>query len=36
MYTNQKLCEKIQQLYPEIGQFNIDIEVNWDLEKMNG
>jgi len=33
MYTNQELCEKIQQIYPEIGQCDIDMEVNWDPEK---
>jgi hypothetical protein len=30
MYTNQELCEKIQQLYPEIGRCGIDLQVTWD------
>jgi len=33
MYTNQELCEKIQQIYSEIGQCGIDLEANWDPEK---
>jgi hypothetical protein len=33
MYTNQELCVKIQQLYPEIGRCGIDMDVSWDPEK---
>lgn len=33
MYTNQELFEKIQQIYPEISQCDIDLEVSWDQDK---
>ena len=35
MYTNQELCEKITQLYPEIGVCGMDIEVNYDEVKQS-
>jgi hypothetical protein len=33
MYTNQEQREKIQQLYPDICQCDINIVVNWDPQK---
>jgi hypothetical protein len=33
MYNKEELCEKITQLYPEIGKCGIDISVNFDAEK---
>lgn len=33
MHDKQELCNKITKLYPEIGQCEIDITVNWDDQK---
>jgi hypothetical protein len=33
MYNKEELCEKITELYPEIGKCGIDINVNFDAEK---
>jgi hypothetical protein len=33
MYNKEELCEKITELYPEIGKCGIDISVNFDDEK---
>lgn len=33
MYGNKALCKKITQLYPEIGECGIDIDVTYDEEK---
>jgi len=33
MYTREELCKKITQIYPEIGQCGIDIDVRFDDEK---
>jgi hypothetical protein len=33
MYNKEELCEKITELYPEIGKCGIDINVNFDDEK---
>ncbi|MGW8192866.1 MAG: hypothetical protein ACWGOX_01245 [Desulforhopalus sp.] len=33
MYTKEELCEKITEIYPEIGQCGIDIDVNFDDDK---
>lgn len=33
MYNKEKLCKKITELYPEIGQCGIDIDVSFDAEK---
>ena len=30
MHDKQELCNKIVQMYPEIGQCGIDIMVDWD------
>jgi hypothetical protein len=36
MYGNKALCRKITQLYPEIGECGIDIDVTYDEEKKAG
>ena len=33
MYTKDELCKKITDIYPEIGECGIDIEVSYDDEK---
>jgi hypothetical protein len=33
MYTKAELCKKITDIYPEIGQCGIDIDVSYDDEK---
>jgi hypothetical protein len=33
MYNRQELCEKITQIYPEIGECGIDLDVYFDEEK---
>jgi hypothetical protein len=33
MYNRQELCEKITEIYPEIGQCGIDLDVFFDEEK---
>ncbi len=33
MYNKDELCHKITELYPEIGQCGIDINVGFDDEK---
>ncbi|MBT8351458.1 MAG: hypothetical protein KJO26_09535 [Deltaproteobacteria bacterium] len=30
MYDKNKLCEKIQKIYPDIGQCDIDLNVEYD------
>lgn len=33
MYTREELCDKISEMYPEIGECDIDIMVNFDADK---
>ncbi len=33
MYSRDELCKKITDIYPEIGQCGIDIDVSYDDEK---
>jgi hypothetical protein len=33
MYSNEALCNKIAELYPDIGNCGIDITVQYDYEK---
>ncbi|NOQ45170.1 MAG: hypothetical protein GQ559_00600 [Desulfobulbaceae bacterium] len=33
MHDKQELCNKIVEMYPEIGQCEIDILVDWDDKK---
>lgn len=33
MYTEKSLCNKIAELYPDIGKCSIDITVEYDREK---
>ena len=33
MYNKETLCKKITELYPDIGECGIDIEVNFDADK---
>lgn len=33
MYDKETLCKKITEIYPEIGECGIDIEVNFDDDK---
>ena len=33
MYTKDELCKKITDIYPDIGQCGIDIDVSYDAEK---
>lgn len=33
MYTKEQLCHKITEIYPEIGECGIDIDVRFDDEK---
>ena len=30
MKDNARLCEKIRELYPDVGQCGIDVDVNYD------
>ena len=30
MIDNARLCEKIRELYPDVGQCGIDVDVNYD------
>jgi len=32
MYDKNELCEKIKTLYPDIGECNIDLNVDYDEE----
>ncbi len=33
MHDKKELCDKIVKLYPEIGQCDIDVMVDWDTSK---
>ena len=33
MYTKEELCKKITDIYPEIGECGLDIDVSYDDEK---
>lgn len=33
MYTKTEICEKIHHIYPEMGECDIDLNVNWDEER---
>ncbi|MCP4342836.1 MAG: hypothetical protein GY799_29130 [Desulfobulbaceae bacterium] len=33
MYTKDELCKKITDIYPEIGECGLDIDVSYDDEK---
>ena len=33
MYGKTELCEKIHEIYPEIGECDKDLNVAWDSEK---
>lgn len=33
MYTKEQLCNKITEIYPEIGECGIDIDVRFDADK---
>ena len=33
MHDKQELCSRIVDMYPEIGQCDIDVAVDWDKEK---
>jgi hypothetical protein len=33
MYDKTELCNKIHEIYPEIGDCAIDLNVEWDREK---
>lgn len=33
MYTKEELCNKITQIYPDLGSCGIDISVDFDQEK---
>lgn len=33
MYDREKLCSKITELYPEIGECGIDVDANFDAKK---
>lgn len=33
MIDKQKLCEKIREIYPDIGQCDIDLKTEYDEEK---
>ena len=36
MYGKTELCNKIHEIYPEIGECNKDLSVTWDYKKMSG
>jgi len=33
MVSKESLCKKIHELYPQIGECDIDLIVNWDKER---
>jgi hypothetical protein len=33
MYTKDQLCRKITEIYPEIGECGIDLDVHFDADK---
>ena len=33
MHNKEELCDKIVELYPDIGQCEIDVFVDWDNDK---
>jgi hypothetical protein len=33
MYTREEICNKIHEMYPQIGECDIDLNVAWDEEK---
>ena len=33
MYTKTELCDKIHEMYPQIGECDIDLNVSWDDER---
>lgn len=33
MMTRSEICQKIETIYPEIGQCGIDVDVDWDETK---
>ena len=33
MYNKEQLCKKITEIYPEIGECGIDVDVNFDADK---
>lgn len=33
MYNKKELCDKIRELYPDIGECEIDVDVNYDEEQ---
>jgi len=33
MYDKKELCEKIRELYPDIGECGIDVDVDYDEEQ---
>ncbi|MBS3809325.1 MAG: hypothetical protein KGY38_04100 [Desulfobacterales bacterium] len=33
MYNKDELCQKIKDIYPDIGECGIDVSVNYDNEK---
>ena len=33
MVSKEALCEKIHEIYPQIGECDIDLNVNWDKER---
>ena len=33
MLDKAQLCDKLHEIYPEIGECNIDLNVNWDNER---
>lgn len=33
MYNNDELCQKIKDIYPDIGECGIDVSVDYDNEK---
>jgi hypothetical protein len=36
MYTDKELCIKIRELYPEVGECGIDIDILHDDDKKYG
>lgn len=33
MYDKEQLCKKIEELYPDIGECGIELDVNFDADK---
>ena len=33
MVSKEALCKKIHELYPQIGECDIDLNVNWDEDR---